>query len=97
MVIDKKDHEQPYWVRLQKEKVKIPFLRTDFSRWVDEDDVEEEQEAAAPGMGGFPGMEGMDFSQFQGAGGDMNFDAMMGGGEEDEDENEEEGEEENAA
>ncbi|KAI8056929.1 prostaglandin E synthase 3-like protein [Syncephalis plumigaleata] len=93
MIIKKKVDDQPYWPRLQKEKIKLPYLRTDFSRWVDEDE-QHEQAAGEGGMQGFPGMEGMDFSQFQGAGGDMDFNAMMGGGadfEEEEDDEEEEG------
>ncbi|RKP26423.1 HSP20-like chaperone, partial [Syncephalis pseudoplumigaleata] len=93
MIIKKKAEDEPYWPRLTKEKVKLAYLRTDFDRWVDEDELEE-QEGAAGGMQGFPGMEGMDFSQF-GQGGDMNFDAMMGGAGDMEDEEEEE--EEDAA
>ncbi|KAI9593131.1 HSP20-like chaperone [Syncephalis fuscata] len=83
MIVKKKDEDQPYWPRLQKEKTKLAFLRTDFNQWRDEDEQDEQPEANA-------GMEGMDFSQFAGAGGDMNFDAMMGGGEEDDEEDNEE-------
>jgi hypothetical protein len=52
-----------YWPRITKEKLKTPFLKTDFSRWVDED----EQDGAAAedlddidAMGGMEGMGGMD-------------------------------------
>ncbi|RKP09992.1 HSP20-like chaperone [Thamnocephalis sphaerospora] len=84
MVVKKKEQDQPYWPRLQKEKVKTPFIKTDFDQWKDEDessDEEDQQNAGAPG--GFPGLGGMDFSQFQGAGGDFNFDDMDDGGSDD--------------
>jgi hypothetical protein len=95
MIIKKKADDQQYWPRLSKDKTKLPYLRTDFSRWVDEDEQHEQEDQG--GMQGFPGMEGMDFSQFQGADSDMNFDAMMGGDddfEEKEEEEEEEGKKE---
>ncbi|KAF8480812.1 HSP20-like chaperone [Russula ochroleuca] len=55
----KKDLEREYWPRLTKDKIKSPYIKTDFSKWVDED----EQEATGPalddedlgGMGGFGG------------------------------------------
>ena len=70
LTILKKDHKSEYWPRLTKEKVKNAFLKTDFSKWVDED--EQDGEAAIPaedpdmgGMGGgMPGMGGgMDFEK----------------------------------
>ena len=55
-----------YWPRLSKEKIKTNWLKTDFAKWVDEDEqdgaVEAEDEPdpmEAMGMGG--GMPGMDF------------------------------------
>jgi len=39
----------------------LNFLKTDFSRWKDEDEVDEEEESGA-GAGGMPG--GFDMSQF---------------------------------
>jgi hypothetical protein len=58
----KKDLEHEYWPRLTKDKLKSPYIKTDFSKWVDED----EQEGTAstdvdddPGMGGMGGMPGM--------------------------------------
>ena len=64
--IRKKDVELEYWPRLTKEKLKSPYIKTDFSKWVDED----EQESTTSfdddpgmgdmgGMGGMPGMGGM--------------------------------------
>ena len=71
-VLRKKEQKEEYWPRLTKEKARLHFLKTDFDKWVDED----EQDAAADeemmagmggGMGGMPGMEGM------GMGGDGGF------------------------
>jgi len=65
----KKDVEQEYWPRLTKEKGKNAYIKTDFSKWVDEDEQEETSPAADldndmnfGGMdmgGGMPGMPGM--------------------------------------
>ncbi|CAG8458856.1 13597_t:CDS:2 [Ambispora leptoticha] len=40
LVLDKAEHGQSYWPRLTKEKVKLPYLKTDFSKWKDEDEEE---------------------------------------------------------
>ncbi|KAG5460276.1 MAG: hypothetical protein BJ554DRAFT_7692, partial [Olpidium bornovanus] len=52
LVIGKADVDKPWWPRLQKGDNKPSFLKTDFSRWKDED--EDSDESAAPG-----GMAGM--------------------------------------
>mmetsp|Transcript_57027 Transcript_57027/g.92841 ORF Transcript_57027/g.92841 Transcript_57027/m.92841 type:complete len:165 (-) Transcript_57027:249-743(-) len=41
----KKKEEGPYWPRLLKDSKKPSFLHTDFNRWRDEDDSEEEDTA----------------------------------------------------
>jgi len=41
----KKMEDGPYWPRLVKDAKKPGFLHTDFSRWKDEDDSEEEDTA----------------------------------------------------
>ncbi|XP_068715841.1 prostaglandin E synthase 3-like [Montipora foliosa] len=41
----KKKEEGPYWPRLLKDAKKPSYLHTDFSRWRDEDDSEEEDTA----------------------------------------------------
>jgi hypothetical protein len=74
MVLAKK--ESGYWPKLTN--AKLNFVKTDFSRWKDEDE-EEEEEMGGMGM---PGMEGMDFSNFGGMGGmpgmgGMDMNAMM--------------------
>ncbi|KNC99743.1 Hsp90 cochaperone SBA1 [Spizellomyces punctatus DAOM BR117] len=68
-VLAKKEKGQEYWPRLTKEKGKLHWLKTDFSKWKDEDEDDEPVQA---------GFEGMDFSQFQGMGG-MGGMSGMGG------------------
>ncbi|KDQ54823.1 hypothetical protein JAAARDRAFT_209038 [Jaapia argillacea MUCL 33604] len=69
LVLRKKDLTLAYWPRLTKEKIKTPFLKTDFSKWVDEDEQDGEEVKLddddmmggmpGGGMGGMPGMGGM--------------------------------------
>ncbi|ESK88948.1 wos2 protein [Moniliophthora roreri MCA 2997] len=85
LVLRKKELNEEYWPRLTKAKVKNAFIKTDFSKWVDEDEQEGEplpdddfDVGGMGGMGGMPGMGGMG-----GLGGDMDFEKMMaqmGGG-----------------
>jgi hypothetical protein len=56
LMLDKAEHDQPYWVRLQKDKVKPAFLKTDFAKWKDEDEDEELDNPVA----------GMDYNDFGG-------------------------------
>lgn len=75
MVILKKDKKLEYWPRLTKEKAKNAFLKTDFSKWVDEDEQDGEPAIAEEpdldmggmggmgGLGGMGGMGGMDFEK----------------------------------
>ncbi|KAF3936225.1 hypothetical protein ABW19_dt0205102 [Dactylella cylindrospora] len=82
-VIRKKTPKEEFWPRLTKEKVKLHWLKTDFDKWVDED----EQDGPAPepeydpammsqfGGGGEDGFGGIDFSKL-GGGADL---AGMGG------------------
>ncbi|KAH9043873.1 HSP20-like chaperone [Lactarius pseudohatsudake] len=81
----KKVLEQEYWPRLTKDKVKSPYIKTDFSKWVDEDEQESPSTAldeemmggGMPGMGGgMPGMGGIPGLGDLG-GGDMDFSKMM--------------------
>ncbi|KAI0771024.1 HSP20-like chaperone [Trametes elegans] len=62
LILRKKEKRAEYWPRLTKEKVRQQWIKTDFSKWVDED--EQDGDAAAldddlDGMGGMPGMGGM--------------------------------------
>ncbi|KAI1456197.1 HSP20-like chaperone [Annulohypoxylon moriforme] len=85
----KKELNDEYWPRLLKEAKKVQFLKTDFDKWVDEDEQNEAPEddfsQFGGGMGGMPGMGGMGGGDFSGidfsklGGGDMPV-----GGEDDE-------------
>ncbi|KAJ2041415.1 p23 chaperone protein wos2 [Coemansia sp. S3946] len=64
----KKADDTVWWDRLYKEKGKLNFVHTDFSRFVDEDESDDEKPAhpgmdfsqlGMGGMGGMPGMGGM--------------------------------------
>ncbi|KAI6133412.1 HSP20-like chaperone [Pisolithus croceorrhizus] len=63
-VLRKKNKKLEFWPRLTKEKLKTPFIKTDFEKWVDED----EQDAARDD----------DFGMGDGLG-DMDFSKMLGG------------------
>ncbi|EMR67197.1 hypothetical protein MGN70_012194 [Eutypa lata] len=88
----KKELKDEYWPRLLKEAKKVQYLKTDFDKWVDEDEQneapEEDLSNFGGGMGGMPGMGGA------GGGGDfggIDFSKLGGGaipGGEDEDEEE---------
>lgn len=51
--LQKKELNEAYWPRLLKEAKKVHFLRTDFDKWVDED---EQNEAAEEDFSQFGGM-----------------------------------------
>ncbi|KAL6799209.1 HSP20-like chaperone [Trichoderma compactum] len=78
MKLQKKELKEEYWPRLLKVAQKLHFLKTDFDKWVDED---EQNEAADDDMskfgdmGGMPGMGGdfggIDFSKLGGGAGGM--------------------------
>jgi len=85
LVLRKKELREEFWPRLLKEAKKVHFLKTDFDKWVDEDEQEEAPEDDLGGMGGMGGMPGMgDMSSMMGgAGGDfggIDF-SKLGGGE----------------
>ncbi|KAK3989783.1 HSP20-like chaperone [Cladorrhinum sp. PSN332] len=79
--LSKKELKEEYWPRLLKESKKVHFLKTDFDKWVDEDEQNEAAEedfsqfgaGGAGGMGGMPGMGGdfggIDFSKLGGGAG----------------------------
>jgi len=95
LVLRKKEMKAEYWPRLPKESKKVHFLKTDFDKWVDEDD----QEALADddygnfgGMGDDGGLGGIDFSKLGAAGGMGESSGMegMSAGADDEDEDDSE-------
>ncbi|TKX21944.1 CS domain-containing protein 1 [Elsinoe australis] len=64
LVLRKKELKEDYWPRLLKDKSRVHFLKTNFDKWVDEDEQNEVAEdddymSRMGGMGGMPGMEGM--------------------------------------
>jgi len=109
LVLRKKELKQEFWPRLLKEKGKVHFLRTDFDKWVDEDEQEDNPDdedfmSKMGGMGGAGGpggngFEGIDFSKLgSGPGGDP-ADLPEGSSDEEDDEDipDLEGEEEESA
>ncbi|RKF56031.1 Protein wos2 [Erysiphe neolycopersici] len=72
LVLRKKQLKEEYWPRLIKDNKKLHYLKTDFEKWVDEDEqdgIPEDDLGNMGGMGGMGGMPGM---------GDMG--SMLGGG-----------------
>ncbi|GJE87849.1 co-chaperone p23 family protein [Phanerochaete sordida] len=84
LVLRKKEKQADYWQRLTKEKIKTPYIKTDFSKWVDEDEQDGDAAAADDdmdmgGMGGMPGMGGMGGMPGMGGMGGMPGMGGMGG------------------
>ncbi|KAK9254378.1 putative Hsp90 binding co-chaperone [Lipomyces tetrasporus] len=74
-ILRKKEAKEEFWPRLIKDKRKVHYIKTDFDKWVDEDEQE-----TAPGddYAGYGG--GMDFSSLQNElGGAMGGMGGMGG------------------
>jgi len=87
-VLRKKKLAAEFWPRLLKEPKKLHFVKTDFDKWVDEDEQDEAvDDDYAANFGGFGGEEGglggIDFSKL--GGGAAGLDA---GGDEEDDEDE---------
>ena len=59
MVLRKKELNEEFWPRLLKGAEKVHFLKTNFDKWVDEDEQEDAPEEDFGGMGGMGGGEGM--------------------------------------
>ncbi|KLO07042.1 HSP20-like chaperone [Schizopora paradoxa] len=95
LVLRKKDMKSEFWARLSEEK-KVPFVKTDFDRWVDEDEQDGAEDpnlgagggddmdfggmGGMPGMGGMGGMPGMPGMPGMGGMGGMPGMPGMGGG-----------------
>ncbi|XP_014559396.1 hypothetical protein COCVIDRAFT_35427 [Bipolaris victoriae FI3] len=82
LLLRKKEHKQEYWPRLLKESKRQHFLKTDFDKWVDEDEQDEvaddlDTSAMNPMGGGDGGFGGIDFSKL-GAGGMGGMPGMEG-------------------
>jgi hypothetical protein len=51
-VLRKKELKEEFWPRLLKDAKKVHFLKTDFDKWVDEDEQDEAPEDDLGNMGG---------------------------------------------
>lgn len=69
MVLRKKELKEEYWPRLLKESKKVHFLKTDFDKWVDEDEQDEAADEPDMNPGADGGLGGIDFSQLGAMGG----------------------------
>ncbi|KAF2631933.1 HSP20-like chaperone [Macroventuria anomochaeta] len=86
LVLRKKELKEEFWPRLLKDKVKVHFLKTNFDKWVDEDEQDEapaddEMMNQMNPMGGDGGFGGIDFSKLgaaQGMGGLPGMGGMPG-------------------
>jgi hypothetical protein len=52
LVLRKKELKEEFWPRLLKDAKKVHFLKTDFDKWVDEDEQDEAPEDDLGAMGG---------------------------------------------
>lgn len=68
LILRKKNLKEEFWPRLTKEKLKFHYIKTDFDKWVDEDEQDEQPDEEPDmsnmmnmggGAGGMPGMGGM--------------------------------------
>jgi hypothetical protein len=97
MVLRKKELKEEFWPRLLKDNKKVHFLKTNFDKWVDEDEQDEAPDdedymSKMNPMGGDGGFGGIDFSKLgaaQGAGGLPDMGDMGGEGESSDDEDDE--------
>ncbi|KAF4760484.1 hypothetical protein N7455_001273 [Penicillium solitum] len=81
LVLRKKELKQEFWPRLLESKQKMHFLKTNFDKWVDEDEQDEAgEDDYANNFGGFGGEGGGDPNAGPGAGGLGNIDFSKLGG-----------------
>lgn len=87
MVLRKKELKEEFWPRLLKDKAKVHFLKTNFDKWVDEDEQDEAPEdddymarMGGMGQGGMPGMGGMGGMGGDGGFGGIDFSKLGGAG-----------------
>ncbi|KAF2745426.1 HSP20-like chaperone [Sporormia fimetaria CBS 119925] len=93
MVLRKKEAKEEYWPRLLKDSKKQHFLKTNFDKWVDEDEQDEANDdddimskmnpLGGGGEGGFPGIDFSKLNAAQSMGGmpDLGDMGDMGAGE----------------
>ncbi|OJJ61791.1 hypothetical protein ASPSYDRAFT_169972 [Aspergillus sydowii CBS 593.65] len=94
LVLRKKELKEEYWPRLLEIAQKVHFLKTDFDKWVDEDEQDEAPEDDyANNFGGFDpndqgGLGNIDFSKLGGLPGAGGLGGDLGGEGDEEDEEE---------
>lgn len=105
LILQKVSIGEEFWPRLTKEKIKYPYIRTDFDKWVDEDEQEFEDMDKEDGLQGIDDLEqfrnqNLDFSGLSEQLGlnsslnDVDFSESNDEDEEEEDEDEDEEEDE---
>jgi len=88
--LPKKELKLEYWPRLTKDKKKLQFVKTDFSKWVDEDEQDGAEDdgpdpsdmggmdmASMMGGGGMGGMGGLPNMGLGGGAGGLDMEALM--------------------
>ncbi|KAH0370698.1 HSP20-like chaperone, partial [Aureobasidium melanogenum] len=83
LVLRKKELNEEYWPRLLKDKQKVHYIKTNFDKWVDEDeqDAVAEDDDYMSRMGGMGGAGGMGMEGMGGDGGFGGIDfSKLGGG-----------------
>lgn len=73
-VIQKADARAEYWPRLLKEKLKLHYIKTDFDKWVDEDEQDEQADDDNQDMANMMGGQGG-----PGGAGDLDFSQLLAG------------------
>lgn len=79
-VLRKKKAQAEYWPRLLKEKLKLHYIKTDFDKWVDEDEQEEQVEDDMSNMMNFGGPGGPGGLGGPGGPGDFDFSKLLAQG-----------------
>jgi hypothetical protein len=103
LVLRKKELKEEYWPRLLKESKKMHFLKTDFDKWVDEDEQDAQPDdedfmskmnpmaGAGGGDGGFGGIDFSKLGAAQGAGGLPDLGDMADNGQDSSEDDDDEG------
>ncbi|EKV18756.1 Hsp90 binding co-chaperone (Sba1), putative [Penicillium digitatum PHI26] len=79
LVLRKKELKEEFWPRLLENKQKMHFLKTNFDKWVDEDEQDEAgEDDYANNFGGFGGEGGGDPSAGAGGLGNIDFSKLGG-------------------
>ncbi|PSK74907.1 hypothetical protein CJJ07_005331 [Candidozyma auris] len=72
-IIRKAEAQAEYWPRLLKEKLKLHYIKTDFDKWVDEDEQDDQNDDSNLDMANLMGGGG------SGSPGDLDFSKLLSG------------------